>query len=239
MKETRRNFCREMAIAHANRLRKANGVLDQNLLIGEAFMIMFVNYFTDTYVFEAIDALKTSPLYKHDVKQLAKRVEAEAIAQNKSFQVGLGDNANWFADINLSLDDAFDGKMKRLDAAIRNELGDCKYPKVFSRLAIALMLCELAAVNIRDRINECKYTSPIITKLKYIDHERLRCLLTKLYEKIGVPESVQKDLTIRAIWLDIQKCWFSQDFLTKHLRPFDDQKDDTVAELREILSSNS
>ena len=235
-----RNYCREMAITHAYNIQKGQGVTNNNLLIGDFYMILFINYYADTYILEALSALKSCSLYKQEIKNLTNLAHAEINSICSKLKDSLGVHENWFADLNLCFNDAFDGKVERLKDSICSVISEHTdvEVKTKARLTIAAMFAEFASINIQDRINECKKENPIILNLRWADHDKVRALLTRLYEKLNVPKAVEKDLTIRAIWLDIQKKWLSPEFVAKQLKLTDDGEDETANDIGDIIADH-
>lgn len=232
---TTRNYCREMAIMHAYKVYKANGTTDEDLLTGSVYHIMFLNYFTETYIFEAVNALKSSSFYRQDVKQLTKKLDAQANKQNDELATRLGEYANMFADINLVFEDAFEDKMAKLKASIVNVIKvhtnkSDEDISVMSRVVLATMITAFAAQNVTDRINECKKANPIVLQMKWSNHDIIYRLLAQICSKIGVPVQVTTDLTINSKFYNIEKLWHDPAFLASIL-PNDDEVSEELSDI--------
>ncbi len=219
---TKRNYCREMAIMHAYKVYKHNGQTNEDLLTGSVYHIMFVNYFTETYIFEAINAVKASSMYKQEVKQLTKKIELLANKQNDTMASRLGEYADRFADVNLVFDEHFSDKMDKLNLSIQKVIKEHtdrsdKDVAVMSRVVIAAMLALFAARNVTDRINECKAANPIVLQMNWSKHDIISKLLATLCSKLGVPGQAATDLTINSKLYNIEKLWHTPEFLASIL----------------------
>lgn len=228
-----RNYCAELALQYAYKVKQNNGISDPNLLVGESFHVFFINYFADTYIFEAVDAIKCSKFYRHEVKQIIKSVDCKVNDHNNTFTRSLDGITDKFSNYCLNLDEAFGEHMKHLHDSIFAIIKDIKHlgdkeTEALTRLCIAVRVSKLAADNIKRRIEESKKINPVIALLNWTDHSPINKDLVKLQEKLGVPSDVDKDLTVKSVWFNLEKKWNSPEFIAESIGFTEQEFKDTL-----------
>ena len=117
---TNRNYVRAIGIHNLSLVTRNKGMADSDVLISSVYHILFLNYYADTYTYEAMSAIKSNKsLYRFRIK---KHVDAALAFLNKYEKdinsimgIKYGDN---FFEMNNGITDRFQKVFDKLKAEI-------------------------------------------------------------------------------------------------------------------------
>lgn len=235
-----RNFCLEMASVAAYNLNKNGGALNNKILMGNVYLILFLNYYCDTYCFDALDALRKTKHFKHEVKQNSKQALAFIDKHNNDICKHLDDFQDKFADMNLRLDEAFSSKIETLEKNIgKLQIENDGYEdKNKTRIIVATLLAEFATQYMSTIVNGNKQQNPIIAQVTWVSHEKLARLLERICDFIGVPPKVLEDIHVYDTWCQFKNRWYDPTFIANVLG-IEDQSEENTEIKDSIMAKNS
>lgn len=174
--------------------------------IGAFFMQSASAYVANTCIVEALDAVKSSGLYKQRVKQLTDRAAEEYRKSDIEVAQLLGamfKDADFGPHVNLTFGEGLEHHGGRLIAAVVKECAGDPLSNVWARLVLAETLSEISI-----------YLSGPGTKWE----SRRKCLQGKMQAIIDAtrcPKSLFKDLTVQSIGGQIAGQFLSEEWVVQ------------------------
>lgn len=232
-----RNFCGELAAKVCEKYNKNGGALNPDGLMGGVYLILFLNTYCDTYCFEAIDVLSQPRWFRHEIKPLAKQSLEFYNDYQKQMKSHLADFYDKYAEINLTIGEAFDKPIESLKDKIAAFLkkNNVDFVKDKTRVVVATMLAYFATDYMNMIVKNGQQMNPIITQVTWVSHEKLAKWLGKACDCMRIPESISDDIHIYDAWIKIKNKWYDPAFISSLM--FQSEGED-AEEIQRVIKLN-
>lgn len=181
---------------------EANEIIAENeaMVVGCTYNVLFTNDIVIGKVYEAIVAIKESPLYRMNTKIAIRRVDAERLNYERLSNGIIGERSEFFANANDKFFEEVEDQVNRLHSSIKHELDNngIKHSEVISKLELARMLCEFGCVQLDKRESELKEKDSRFQFMN-IDYLRQTKLLDSLCDTVRM-------LNIPHVELSTEEC---------------------------------
>lgn len=171
--------------------------------VGAIFMAYASAYVANSYINEALGAVRKSTLYRQRVKLAEKNVRAElqkVDREDKQLLAALfkGDDG---ASIMLKLDEGLEHNRERIKDAVRKECPGDPNADVWAAIVLAEATSEISV-----QLND-------ITARRQDRRKVLQYKLQAVSDAARCPERVYRDLTVRSIGDQLAKQWINYDWI--------------------------
>ncbi|MDO5829356.1 MAG: hypothetical protein Q4Q25_04315, partial [Methanocorpusculum sp.] len=152
-------------------------------------------------------------------KQNIKKIEEFIREYDKKVADTMGeDYNNKFANMNFSLQDAF---QKMLDNLEKVTLKVCeekavKNADLVAKVQVCVMLLEFTIVNLRERVRQSAGVNPVLSRIRWTAHDEMYHWVRNIDRVLRSPD-ISKDLTVRSAYFRLQKAWNNEEFLGDNL----------------------
>lgn len=235
---TNRNYVRAIGIHNLSLVTRNKGMADSDVLISSVYHILFLNYYADTYTYEAMSAIKSDKsLYRFRIK---KHVDA-ALAFldkyekdiNSIMGIKYGDN---FFEMNNGITDRFQKVFDKLKAEIYRTFEEkhVQNIEIASRVMMAYMFNAFASENLA-RLVEYNYgKNPIISRVEWASHKPLHRYLKDICQFLNLPD-ISKDIKVYSHFKKFQSMWHDFEFIADAICNAKYDETDEADELREVM----
>lgn len=200
--------------------RQNKGMGDEDSLIANAYQILFLNYFADSYIFDVMDSFrKDKAIYRHMAKPNIDKVLDFIRKYDARVYRTMGDIYNEkFSDMSMSLQDSFQKMLDRLEAVSIKACREkgTKNPEASGKMQVCIMLNEHCSLNLADKVAKSMDKNPALAPIVWTSHAVVHPWLMKIDDYMKNP-NISKDLEVMSVFERLQKTWNDADFLGEHI----------------------
>lgn len=226
-----RNYVQSYQLWYREHLSSSEGMLKQDDAVASVYLILFVNYYAETYIFDTMEKVKADKrLYRYNVKKAVKAVH-QLLSEYHSFVFGTinKESHDDFFQLNSSMEDNLAKQMDSLHKAVTKALSEkgIVETELPAMVLISLMLCQFAAANTKNNVEVNHDANPIMKPLgKYANLAPMDRHLQVICNAMRIPD-VTKDLGIYSVFNKFQSLWYDYNFISKSIpdRIFDDKEE--------------
>lgn len=214
------NYVGAIMMHYYTKVIRNNGIADVDQVIADCYHILFLNYFQDTYIFDAMESIKKHKnLYRQTLKQQINDVQKWIRAYDAKVGRTMGADYNEkFSNMNFCLEDAYEHELKRLEEATVNALEKrgCEYPEICAKIDVCIMLNEFCIKNLEAKVNANRANNPKFKNCDWTSQAPLKPLIDKIASHFVYPD-VSKDLIVRDRFIKFQKKWCDAEFIADNI----------------------
>ena len=235
---TNRNYVRAIGIHNLSLVTRNKGMADSDVLISSVYHILFLNYYADTYTYEAMSAIKSDKsLYRFRIKKHVDAALAFLDKYEKDINsiMGIKYSDNFF-EMNNGITDRFQKVFEKLKAEIYRTFEEkhVQNIEIASRVMMSYMFNAFASENLA-RLVEYNYgKNPIISRVEWASHKPLHRYLKDICQFLNLPD-ISKDIKVYSHFNKFQSMWHDFELIADAIGNATYDETDEAGELREVM----
>jgi hypothetical protein len=165
---------------------------NESLVVGCTYNVLFTNDIVIGKTYEAIVAIKESPLYRMTMKKAIKKVDSERLIYERLSNGVIGERSDFFARANDKFVEEVQDYIDILYFSIKQELDNkcIIHSSEISKLELARMLCEFGCVQLDSREEALVKKDPRFRKMNinYLRQTKLNNALSDAVKALNIPD---------------------------------------------------
>lgn len=217
------SYCNDGMFAQAyaawadGKVASNHGYTDQKEADGLFYLILYINYFVNSYTLDAMEYLKKrKDIYRHRNKQHINGVLEWINSYEKRIFKTMGEEATReFTNICLVQQDRFQHMLDRLEEVTVKALSERGEDDATAKakLEVCIMLNEFTTDNVYNTIKMSMNKNPIMKHVGFTSQKDNHHRLTEI-SKTMVSADISRDIHVVTMFSKIQRHWYDADFLT-------------------------
>lgn len=193
-----------------------HGYTDQKEADGLFYLILYINYFVNSYTLDAMEYLKKrKDIYRHRNKQHINGVLEWINSYEKRIFKTMGEEATReFTNICLVQQDRFQHMLDRLEEAAVKALGERGENDAVTKakIEVCIMLNEFTTENVYNIIKMSMNKNPIMKHAEFTSQKDNHHRLLEIGRSL-IRTDITRDIHVVTMFSKLQKHWYDADFM--------------------------
>lgn len=232
------NYALAISINNLSLTARNRGIADSDMLISSVYHILFLNYYADTYIYEAMTAIQSDKsLYRFRIKKHADAVLAFLKKYEKNLESIMGSKYNVsFFTMNDGITDKFQKVFDNLRKEVCRVLSEKKAdnPQLATRVMMAYMFNAFATENLARMVEHNHRSNPIIRQIEWVSHKPLHRYLKDICQFLRLPD-ISKDIKVYSQFNKFQSMWNDFDLIADAIDNTAFGETEDAEELRDVM----
>lgn len=193
-----------------------HGYTDQKEADGLFYLILYINYFVNSYTLDVMEYLKKrKDIYRHRNKQHINGVLEWINSYEKRIFKTMGEEATReFTNICLVQQDRFQHMLDRLEEAAVKALGERGENDAVTKakIEVCIMLNEFTTENVYNIIKMSMNKNPIMKHAEFTSQKDNHHRLLEIGRSL-IRTDITRDIHVVTMFSKLQKHWYDADFM--------------------------
>ena len=216
------SYCNDGMFAQAyaawadGKVASNHGYTDQKEADGLFYLILYINYFVNSYTLDAMEYLKKrKDIYRHRNKQHINGVlEWINSYEKRIFKTMEEESSREFTNICLVQQDRFQHMLDRLEEAAVKALGERGENDAVTKakIEVCIMLNEFTTENVYNIIKMSMNKNPIMKHAEFTSQKDNHHRLLEIGRSL-IRTDITRDIHVVTMFSKLQKHWYDADFM--------------------------
>lgn len=209
-------FAQAYSVWADGKVASNHGYTDQKEADGLFYLILYINYFVNSYTLDAMEYLKKrKDIYRHRNKQHINGVLEWINSYEKRIFKTMGEEATReFTNICLVQQDRFQHMLDRLEEVAVKALGERGESDAVTKakIEVCIMLNEFTTENVYNIIKISMNKNPIMKHAEFTSQKDNHHRLLEIGRSL-IRTDITRDIHVVTMFSKLQKHWYDADFM--------------------------